>query len=274
MELPLFLQLTVRAVAVVFFEPRRFLQVYSSHIVLSCHCTLADVTAPIVVPTSAPFARPTKMPSTNTAPPVPGGSCALVTVGFEQDAAGNALSPGDYVSNQWESYGLILSAKGGYGTLPRLFDCSNPGSYDYGDPDLGSPNETCDPPGPGIGAGGERGSLGENCSPLGFALIVQEKNNALEIPDDNARGGVMYFDFTKPGGTYVAEITLLDIDYSGASIVVGYYMMPNYLKRITYDAANLGDNSVQTITIDQENVAFLKVKLKESGAVPSISFCL
>jgi hypothetical protein len=55
--------------------------------------------------------------------------------------------------------------------------------------------------------------------------------------------------------------------------MVGWYMRPNYLKRREYKAENLGNNSLQKILIKQENVAWLKVKFKESGAVPSISFC-
>jgi hypothetical protein len=119
--------------------------------------------------------------------------------------------PGDYVSNEWEEFGLILSASGGYGDLPRVFDTSNPGDEESGDPDLGSPNERCIPPGPGIGEGGEPGGDGENCSPLGNALIVQEGNDDLDVPDDNEDGGMIVFDFKKMA-EYVYEVGLLDVD--------------------------------------------------------------
>jgi len=197
----------------------------------------------------------------------------LRTVGFEKDAAGRDLTRGEYVEKEWAAYGMVVKAKGGYGDKPRLFDCANPGTVDAGDPDLGSPNETCDLDGPGEGIGGEKGAKGENCVPLGFALIVQEKNKRLDIPDDNEKGGVIIFEYTRSGGTYVKEIQLLDIDYGGAEIMVGYYKAENFLKRKSYKADDLGDNSVQTILIDQDNVAWLKVKLLESGAVPSITFC-
>mmetsp|Transcript_25496 Transcript_25496/g.46032 ORF Transcript_25496/g.46032 Transcript_25496/m.46032 type:complete len:81 (-) Transcript_25496:194-436(-) len=73
---------------------------------------------------------------------------------------------------------MTLQAKGGENTLPRIFDSGNPGGetrYACGDSDLGTPNEKCSKnPGPGRGIGGEPGSPGENCEPLGNVLIVQE----------------------------------------------------------------------------------------------------
>jgi hypothetical protein len=75
-----------------------------------------------------------------------------------------------------------MSAAGGFGTLPRTLDTANPGEEPFGDADLGAPNEKCTPPGPGVGAGGEPGLPGENCSPLGNVLIIQEENEDLTIP--------------------------------------------------------------------------------------------
>lgn len=198
----------------------------------------------------------------------------MTTVGFEKDAFGNDLTRGKYVMDEWKPYGMVVKSKGGYGKSPRLFDCANPGTVEAGDPDLGSPNETCEPNGgPGVGVGGERGAPGENCVPLGYALIVQERNNRMEVPDDNARGGVIIFEFTKSGGTYVKEIKILDIDYRGAIVMVGYYQSGNRLRKKKIVVADLGDNSVQTITIEKDSVAWVEVKLLESGAVPSITFC-
>jgi hypothetical protein len=53
----------------------------------------------------------------------------------------------------------------------RAFDSNTP---TCGDQDLGTPNETCDPPGPGIGADGELGQPNENCVALNNVLIIQE----------------------------------------------------------------------------------------------------
>ncbi len=228
-------------------------------------------------PTTIPATKapPTTIPATQT-PPTSGGACTLQTVGFEQDDNGNDLVAGEYVQNQWSKYGMIVSAKGGLGTLPRLFDTANPGEKDvaFGDRDLGSPNETCDPPGPGEGLGGEMGAPGENCVPLGFCLIVQENNERPDIPDDNRGGGIIIFEFTKSGGTFVQDLQLLDIDYRGAEIVIGYLNDNGVERRANIPAESLGNNSIQTVTIEIDNVVWVKVKLLESGAVPSITFCL
>lgn len=195
-------------------------------------------------------------------------------VEFDKDASGNALVAGEYVRNQWISYGMVVSAIGGLGNLPRLFDTANPGTQEAGDPDLGSPNETCNPPGPGWGIGGEIGAPGENCVPLGFCLIVQEINARLDIPDDNAGGGIILFEFTKFGGTFIQDLQLLDIDYRGAEVVVCYLNENGKERKTKLPVENLGDNSVQTVTIEMDKVIWVKVKFLESGGVPSITFCL
>lgn len=99
----------------------------------------------------------------------------------------NELSRDEYVQNQYAAYGLTLSATGGFGGKPRIFDTSNPGSSEDGDPDLGSPNEACHPSGPGVGAGGSPGNHpGENCEAQGNGLIVEE--DGVGNPDDNQVG--------------------------------------------------------------------------------------
>jgi len=201
------------------------------------------------------------------------GACDLVTVDFAKAANGTSLVRGQYVKNEWKPYGLVLASKKGYGKLPRLFDTANPGTVESGDPDLGSPNEKCTNKGLGVGSGGEPGAPGENCSPLGYALIVQEKNDNMSVPDDNAKGGILFFKLTKQRGTYVKDIQLLDIAHNGSMVVMAYHEADEGLKRKKKNVENLGSNSVQTIDIDQGKVKWMKVKLIHSGAVPSITFC-
>jgi hypothetical protein len=83
-------------------------------------------------------------------------------------------------------------------------DRSNPGNYDA---DLGSPNESCETGGVGIGDGGEEGEKWENCKPLGNVLILQDP--LYEYPNDEV-GGCMRFIFNN----VVTNLTLglLDID--------------------------------------------------------------
>jgi hypothetical protein len=227
---------------------------------------------PVAPPTFAPPtpAPPTPAPPTPT-PPTAGG-CSLTKVDFNKDAKGNYLNRGDYVSNQWADYGLVLSSIGGFGTRPRLFDTANPGTNQYGDPDLGAPNEACPGGGPGWGAGGQPGTPGENCSPQGLALIVQEVNNSMEIPDDNGDGGTIVMDFTEPGGQYVKEIGLLDMDYS-ADVIVEYLTSSGSIATRIIPVSILGDNSYQVVEIDQANVKWLKLRMQRSGAVTFITFC-
>ncbi len=224
-------------------------------------------------PTSGGGAKPTSIPSPQAPPTQAGGECELVTIDFAKDADGNSLSPGQYVELEWESYGLVLASRKGVGKKPRIFDTSNPGTVEAGDPDLGSPNQKCTGGGPGVGIGGNPGSPGENCTPLGNALIVQERNGKPEIPDDNARGGIIIFKFLQEGGTYVKDIEVLDIDYRGARIIVGFDGPGKGMRKRQFRVKNLGNNSVQTVGIEQAKVKWMRLILRESGAVPSIRFC-
>jgi hypothetical protein len=92
-----------------------------------------------------------------------------VTIDFDE----YGLKGGDYVDTQYESaYGVTFSSSGGCGNKPRIFDSKHPTGGDY---DLGSPNYSCHPPGPGKGEGGRKGNHpGENCNPLYNVLIIQE----------------------------------------------------------------------------------------------------
>jgi hypothetical protein len=177
------------------------------------------------------------------------------------------------VQNQWRKFGLVLSSTGGFGTLPRLFDTANPGTQAKGDPDLGAPNEACPEGGPGWGEGGVPGAPGENCQEQGLALIIQEVNNYIYVPDDSGDGGVIIMDFIgQPNGQYVKELGLLDVDYE-VSIIVDYDNGNGSIATRIIQVPILGDNSFQVVEIDQANVKWLKVVFTRSGAVTSISFC-
>ena len=160
-----------------------------------------------------------------------------------------------------------MSATGGYGTTPRLFNTSDVGDGEglYGDHDLGSLNEKCHVPGPGEGKGGEPGEPGENCEPVGNLLIIQEDNDNLSIPDDNRDGGMITFDLSPPV-TYVYRIGEIHVDYA-TSITFVYNG-----GEVTIDVPLMGDNSVQTFTIDMENVSQLKLNLYRSGAITFLFF--
>lgn len=196
------------------------------------------------------------------------GGCADVVINFDSDDSDSPLAPGMYVSNEWSKYGLSLSASGGLGTLPRLFDSSEP----IGDRDLGAPNNRCTPPGPGVGEGGEPGTPGENCSPLGNVLIIQEVNDDPSVPDDQRGGGAIVLDFNEPIN-YFYEIGLLDIDKPNSTITVVFENSIGDLEEKEIPIPELGDNSKQTLPINIANVLKLTLNLKDSGAVTYIRFC-
>jgi len=220
---------------------------------------------PSVLPPRDPvYGVPTKSP-------VFGPTIVDVVVDFEFAADGTTIiSPGTYVESDWKEFGLTLSATGGFGTLPRIFNTANPGTVKEGDPDLGSPNNRCSPPGPGVGEGGEPDTKGANCVPLGNVIIVQEVNDDMSVPDDSADGGTIVFDF-EPVANKVYEIGLLDIDYE-TSITVMYESLSDNISTKTIQVPLLGDNSFQVVEVGIDNVKQLVVTMKRSGAVAFISF--
>ena len=216
--------------------------------------------APTAAPTATPTVSPTKEP------------CVNATVTFDVDADGNPLAPGEYVEYEWAKFGLVLSASGGFGDRPRLFDTANPRNEDIGgDQDLGAPNEACTPSGPGVGAGGAPGTEGENCEPLGNVLIIQEDNGDLSIPDDNRDGGMIVFDFFEPA-TIVYGMGFLDIEEE-STVTISHMTDSGMTMETAFALRLLGDNSKQTLEINIENVKEIKVTLGGSGAVTFIDFC-
>jgi hypothetical protein len=166
-----------------------------------------------------------------------------------------------------------LKASGGYGTLRRIFDTSNPGDNYVGDLDLGSPNALCSPSGPGIGLGGQPkdGERGENCAPLGNVQIIQEVNANLSVPDDNGKAGIMEFNFA-PLAETVGEIRLLDVDET-VRVEVLYRSTDGSMMKKNFTAPVLGDNSYQLFETNMSNMQQVKVVPQRSVAVTSLYFC-
>ena len=208
-------------------------------------------------PSLAPFASPTV------------DTCLEVTVDFDSLPDGSSLESGEFIKKQYSAYGIIISASGGAEELPRLFDSS--AALPSDDLDLGSPNEKCEEnPGPGVGIGGEPGEPGENCIPQGNVLIIQEDDE--EEPNDREGGGMIIFEFQP--NVEVFEIGLMDIEGNDSSITVSH-LNPSDRERVReVEISGLGDNSVQSVPINRENVFQLKVNLAGSGAVTSLTICI
>jgi len=186
------------------------------------------------------------------------------------------LPPGTIVTDQLESIGLTISAENNKHSHPDaaiIFNSADPTGEDF---DLGTPNETFG--GPGIGEGGEAGEPGENAIPLGNLLIIAEDiidvdphDGLVDDPDDEAKGGHIQFNFEFI--STVQSITLVDIDSNenGGSVMV---MTTSSGDTITIPIEALGDNSVQTIAVDLDDVTDFKVELVSSGAIATIDYCL
>lgn len=215
---------------------------------------------------SLTYCYPPGSPPTTLPPEI----CTDVNIDFSVSADNAPVSRGDYVSDEWAGLGLLLSASGGLGDVPRIFDTSNPGNNLFGDPDLGSPNALCEGGGPGKGVGGVPGAPGENCIPLGNALIIQEVNDSPAVPDDNVDGGKITFLFPTEA-KFVYEMGFLDLDYAATLTV--YHRKDEAVIETVISLQLLGDNAAQVQAINIENVQKMVLSLSRSGAVTFLTYC-
>lgn len=194
-------------------------------------------------------------------------------IDFETDGAGNALLAGAYVSGDWaEAYGLTVFANAsGNGFTPdgkaRIFDSSNPGTEEDGDPDLGTPNELCGQGGPGQGEGGREGASGQNCVARGNILIIQESNKT--TPDDSLSGGSITFLFETPVQRSIS-LGLLDIEDNNTFIEVETEEASGPIR---VDVVGEGNNAFQSVALDFSTVRRVTVHFSTSGAVTDFKFC-
>lgn len=190
---------------------------------------------------------------------------------------GDRVQAGSYISEEYfDAFGILMSSTGGPQPYPRVFDSSRPSPKDL---DLGTPHE--DFGGPGRGAGGRRGSPGENAVPLGNVLIVQEtdlrETEGSNEPNDKRGGGTITFDFTKPV-RYVEDVGVLDIEpWDGQTYIEVVYSLGEFgggeeqFAKIGVDGT--GNNGVQTVPINLPYVRRMTVVFGTSGAITFVNFC-
>ena len=183
------------------------------------------------------------------------------TLDFSMDANGDPIVAGQLIDDEWSAAGIHVTTYFADRHPVMVFDSSNPTG---GDPDLGTPNEAFG--GPGVGAGGGIGMPGVNDVPLGNLLIISEDGDASD-PDDDAHGGSIYFDFDTPQAIY--SLQLVDIN-SWNGLIRVRDINGNWLA--DYPTMPMGDNSVQTIIIDTNNVGRLEVHIHGSGGLANIIF--
>lgn len=212
----------------------------------------------------------TQAPVPATLSPVEPGNCTPVTIDFNNLSDGTPILSGSYLWNEYsDDFGLVLSTTGGYLGFPRTF---NTNRAEEENAYLGSPNERCDPSGPGIGVGGEPGAPASNCEPLGNVLIIQDDNDTSQ-QISNERGGTLTFAFDSRVER-VEEIGLLNISEEGATIKVAFIKKSGKKAPRYIDVAAQGENSHQVVSIDRDRVFNVDVNLVGPGAVSFISICV
>lgn len=162
----------------------------------------------------------------------------------------NQLPPGTVVSDQFLNV-LISSASPEF--PPMIFDSANPTGQDF---DLGTPNEAHG--GPGVGEGG----AATNTKPLGHLLIISEDGDSSD-PDDKADGGSLVLTFTFTHGVTITDVVVIDIEPMGSSLIV----TQEDGTETEYVFSPVGDNGVETIPINRDNITGLTLNLSTSGGI-------
>ncbi|MBD3249068.1 DUF4215 domain-containing protein [Candidatus Woesearchaeota archaeon] len=183
----------------------------------------------------------------------------------------NDLLAGTVVDDEYSAYMTVAAEnnKAGHPDKAIIFDSDNPTG---GDPDLGTPNQ--DFGGPGIGEGGESGEPGQNDQYLHNVLIIAEddidndNDGLVDDPDDESRGGKLYFNFNQD--VDVETLKILDIEDNNGHVKV-YDSSDNIID--TVNLQNLGDNSLQDIIVNSDDVRKMTIKFAGSGAVDDIKIC-
>ena len=156
----------------------------------------------------------------------------------------DGFAAGTVIDDEYASLGVNISATGG-SNQAMIFDSANPTG---GDNDLRTP-------GNGI----------NNTTPQGNILIISEDGDSSD-PDDNARGGTITFDFDD--GVNINSLSFVDIEENGGKVFT-----TDANGNVTTTAIpGVGDNSFQTLSINDDDVVKLEVDLTGSGSISSLDF--
>ncbi len=168
----------------------------------------------------------------------------------------SVMVAGRVITDQFQDAGIAISAENTNGPdLAILFDSANPTG---GDDDLRTPN-----PG-GV----------NNTVALGHLLIIAENSNdgngdqIIDVPDDDADGGSIYFDFSDKAT--VSSVTLVDIDEVRGTQLRFYRNGDLMNPDETMDIDSIGDGSVQEITFLESELDRFEIFFRGSGAVSNI----
>jgi hypothetical protein len=186
------------------------------------------------------------------------------TIDFDGQNEGDKIGDLEFESQPWSSVGVNMTSGGSANPASHplmIFDSASPTG---GDSDLGTPNAAFG--GPGVGAGGASGA-GINEIDRFKVLIISE-DGISSNPDDRASGGTIITTFDNP--VQVKTVGLLDIDTNGTSIVT---YTPGGTFISSTPVPNRGENSWQSIDVDETGVGRLEIVFDSSGAVTDFEFC-
>ncbi len=187
-------------------------------------------------------------------------------------------SRGDYITTQFTvSHGVTITGFGGANWGARIFDTNiptgnwvtantayDPNDPEFGDLDLGSPNEAAPVPGPGVGSGGAPGQPGENLVPLNNILVVDE-NGPDFPPDDQQIGGTIIATFSSP--QRVVSVGLLSVDDLDIDL---YFADPQAFVGINNISTDV--NGYLELPINQNDVTEVWFKFNGGGGLAYIEY--
>lgn len=144
------------------------------------------------------------------------------------------------------------------------------------DSDLGSPNESCETAGKGVGQGGERPPY-RNCRPLGRVLVVArdlgdlDEDGLVDVPNDSEEPGTVTLDFS-PLGTEVTVYwaDFLDVEQRNS---VYFFDASGRLIEEPIEIESTGNNGlVRKVLGPTPGVSKMVVEMSGSGAIDNIVF--
>jgi hypothetical protein len=194
--------------------------------------------------------------------------CELTGIDF-QNMFGSLSRSGYVDADAFEGQGITVTASSDTGFTPsgkpRILDTNPVNPAMLPDKSFGSPNESCNVSGPGVGSGGMVGESGENCDALGPVMIIQE-SNAL-YPISNPSGGIIHIDFEDP--ETVMELVLFNVGLDGATVTIDTKKHESF----SINVSSSGINAVQKISIDKKNVKRISIHFKGVGALAKMTLC-
>ena len=158
----------------------------------------------------------------------------------------------------------------------RVFDSSDP-RPDY---DLGTPNEACPTPGPGLGAAGAPGASGENCVARGNLIIVQRRDKPRA--DDAEDGGILEFEVDISARLIFNELGILDVparmndDYIPTKVEVYNVFTPDTPYTFEFDGAGANGFQVKGPQPGEAPIRYttrVRVDMPYDSGIAYLKFC-